>query len=187
MLLRSILWLAVAHALVIKAQDRTLWKVQRAEVVFVSEAPLERITAKSTKAQGLLDPNSRSFAVQIPVAEFEGFNSPLQREHYNENYMDSRAWPKASFEGRIIESVDLTAPGDHAVRAKGRFTVRGRAVERIVPCRMLVGGDGVRVTARFDVALADHGIRIPKVVQQKVAAVVEVKVDLRFTKPASEP
>lgn len=181
------LLLFAVTALVIRAQDRELWKVQRAEVVFLSEAPLERITAKNAKVQGLLDPSNRSFAVQIPVAEFEGFNSPLQREHFNENYMDSRAWPKATFEGRVIESVDLNAPGDHAVRAKGSFMVRGRTVERIVPCRLLVGEDGVRVTARFDVALAEHGIRIPKVVQHKVAAVVEVKVDMRFAKSPSEP
>ena len=40
--------------------------------------------------------------------------------------------------------------------------------------------DGIRVTSAFDVALADHGIRIPRVVHQKVAAVAQVKVDALF-------
>ena len=85
-------------------------KVVRSEVSFVSDAPLERIVARNTAATGLLEPATRSFAIQIPVAEFDGFNSPLQREHFNENYMQTNARPKATFAGRIIETIDLSVP-----------------------------------------------------------------------------
>jgi hypothetical protein len=44
----------------------------------------------------------------------------------------------------------------------------------------VVAKDGIRVTSAFDVSLADHDIRVPRVVQQKLAAVVNVKVDLLF-------
>ncbi len=164
----------------IVAQDRALLGVKRSEVSFLSEAPLERISATNERSSGLLDPVKRTFGVQIPIMEFQGFNSPLQREHFNENYMDSRSWPNATFQGRIIETVDLTTPGDHQVRAKGMFSVRGIEQERIVVCRVVVSEAGVRVTSEFMVALEDHGIRIPRVVQQKLASNVSVKVDLRY-------
>ncbi|HRH38383.1 MAG TPA: YceI family protein, partial [Flavobacteriales bacterium] len=149
-------------------------------ISFISEAPLERITAATTKANGVLDTDARTFAIQIPVATFQGFNSPLQKEHFNENYLVSDTWPKASFQGRIIESVDLTKPGTYNVRAKGMLTIKGEAKERIIACRLVVHADGVHVSSVFDVVLEDHGIRIPRVVQQKIGATVRVVIEVQF-------
>ncbi|MBP7409525.1 MAG: YceI family protein [Flavobacteriales bacterium] len=160
-------------------------RVERSTVSFISEAPLEIIEAATVKAAGLLDAAARTFAVQIPIATLEGFNSPLQREHFNENYLVSRTWPNATFQGRIIETVDLTKLGSYDVRAKGMLSIRGEAKERIIPCRVVVHPLGVEVTSSFEVVLEDHGIRIPRVVQQKIAATVRLEVDLHFiTGPA---
>lgn len=158
----------------------TRLRMDRSTVSFVSEAPLETIRAATTKATGLLDREARTFAVQVPVMEFEGFNAPLQREHFNENYLVTRTWPHATFAGRIIETVDLARPGTYDVRAKGMLTIRGEARERIIACRVAVHPLGVDITSTFDVPVEDHGIRIPRVVQQKIAATVRVAVDLRF-------
>ncbi|MBK9764593.1 MAG: hypothetical protein IPO87_14895 [Flavobacteriales bacterium] len=59
--------------------------------------------------------------------------------------------------------------------------------ERIIPCKVVVAENGIRITTTFDVALDDHGIRVPRVVQQKIAAVIEVKVDLLFEPGPSKP
>lgn len=147
---------------------------------FLSEAPLERIEATSTQPAGVLDLGDRAFAVQVPMRSFEGFNSPLQREHFNENYMESTIHPNAVFQGRIIEDIDLRSPGTHQVRAKGKFTVHGVERERIFPCAVVVAEDGVRATAQFDVLPADHEIRVPGLVKQKIAPVIHVTVDLLF-------
>ncbi|MBL7982359.1 MAG: YceI family protein [Flavobacteriales bacterium] len=162
--------------------ERTLYRLERSSVSFKSEAPLETITATNTKSTGVLDATARTFAVQVPITEFQGFNSPLQREHFNENYLESSTHPKATFTGRIIETIDLLAPGTHSVRAKGELTVKGVTRERIVPCDLVVGPTGVRITTSFDVALDEHDIRVPRVVQQKIAPVVQVKVDVLFTR-----
>lgn len=163
-----------------QAQEPLRYRLFRSLVAFVSDAPLERIVAENTESSGVLDLEARTFAVQVPVASFEGFNAPLQREHFNENYLVSASWPKASFVGRMIEPVDLIVPGKHTVRAKGELTIRGERRERIIPCDVVVTAEGIRVTGTFDVAVDEHAIRIPRVVQQKIAAVVQVKVDLLF-------
>jgi hypothetical protein len=46
--------------------------------------------------------------------------------------------------------------------------------------------DGIRVTSLFHVLLEDHAIRVPRVVQQKVATQVEVRIDLLFG-PKNKP
>ena len=158
--------------------------MNRSHITFVSVAPLERIEASNSRSTGLLDVLTRSFAVQIPMAGFEGFNSPLQREHFNENYLDSKIFPHATFAGRIIESIDLRVLGRYTVRAKGKLTIKGVERERIISCELVVSEEGVHVASTFDVALDEHGILIPRVVQQKVASVVQVSVEATFHMPA---
>ena len=160
--------------------QRQLYAVKKSEVSFVSDAPMERIAAANRSASGIVDIKDRDFVVRIPMRSFTGFNSQLQLEHFQENYVESKTWPNALFEGRIIEAMDLTVEGTYDVRAKGRFTLHGVTRERLIPCQLVVARAGVRVIARFDVLLADHGIRIPRVVQQKLAATVQVKIDLLF-------
>jgi hypothetical protein len=160
--------------------QRQLYALKKSDVSFVSDAPMERIAAGCRSASGILDIKDRDFVVRIPMRSFNGFNSPLQQEHFHENYVESKVWPNALFEGRIIEAMDLSVPGTYNVRAKGRFTLHGVVRERLIPCQVIVSREGIRVTGRFDVLLADHAIRIPRVVQQKLAATVNVKVDLLF-------
>ena len=71
------------------------------------------------------------------------------------------------------------------MRAKGELSIHGVVRERIIPCTLVVTAEGVRVTSSFEVLLSDHDIRIPKVVQQKIASVVQVKLDLLFKTPAA--
>ncbi|MEO8591119.1 MAG: YceI family protein [Flavobacteriales bacterium] len=165
------------------AQERVLFRVQRSVVSFISDAPMEVIKAQNEATAGVLDRNARGFAIRVPTAAFIGFNGPLQMEHFNETYLDSNTWPNTVFQGRIIEAVDLAVPGTYKVRAKGTLTVKGQPRERIIPCDVIVTAEGIRVTSAFDVVLDEHGIHIPGIVQQKIAAVVQVKVDLLF-KPA---
>lgn len=186
-MLRSAL-LALAPSLAflpLQGQNGELLHVVRSEVSFTSDAPLELIQASMRSAKGVMDPRARTFAVQVALADLEGFNSPLQREHFNENYLESTVHPNAVFKGRVIESLDLRTPGTSVVRAKGTFSLHGVERERIIECRIAVGQDGVRVTSTFPVLLEDHAIRVPRVVQRKVAPEAIVIVDLLFRpKPA---
>jgi YceI-like domain len=163
------------------AQEHHIFSVAKSEVMFFSDAPLERIVAHSESASGILDITERNFVVRIPMRSFVGFNSDLQQEHFYENYVESNTYPNALFEGRIIEACDLSSPKTYQVRAKGRFTLHGVVKERIIACTIVVAPSGIRVTSSFDVPLADYGIRVPRVVQQKLAAIIKVKIDMLFS------
>jgi hypothetical protein len=172
--------LALAWGLGAHGQESPELELNRSQVSFISEAPLETIGATNRQLEGKVDRAMRTFSIKVPMVAFKGFNSPLQREHFNENYMATAQWPFAGFEGRIIEEVDLRQPGTYKVRAKGLLTIRGVSIERIVPCTLEVGPAGTHVRSSFEVVLSDHGIRIPRVVERKVAATVLVRADLYF-------
>jgi polyisoprenoid-binding protein YceI len=147
------------------------------KIEFHSNAPKELIQAASTRLQGLVDISKRTFAFRIEMASFIGFNSPLQREHFNENYMETARFPLATFSGKIIEETDLGKDGSYQVRAKGQLGVHGLSQERIIPARVVVKGGKATLEADFTVALADHNIKIPRVVYDKLAP--EIKVSIR--------
>jgi hypothetical protein len=71
------------------------------EIRFTSKAELELINANSNKVQGILDVSGRKFAFLINIVSFQGFNSSLQRKHFNENYLESDQYPTAKFTGYL--------------------------------------------------------------------------------------
>ena len=155
--------------------------VQRSEVSFLSDAPLEKIEAVSTQLQGVIDLAERTFAFSIPVRSFEGFNSQLQAEHFNENYVESETYPKSFFTGKIVDEFDPSVPGKYPVRAKGIFTIRGVAREKIVRGILEVKDDMIVLTTEFTILLDEYSIRIPRVVYQKIAPEIQVKLFAELT------
>jgi len=153
-------------------------------ISFISDAPLELIQASNEKLTGVLNANDRSFSFRVPIKDFEGFNSSLQRVHFNEDYMETELFPNSTFKGKIIEEIDLRAPGEYRVRAKGKLSIHGVETDRIVRCDLIVDNKQINVNAAFTVFIADHNISIPSILNQKIAT--EIKVDVRFTFIQSE-
>ena len=157
----------------VKAQ---VFQMNNGTVDFRSEAPLEIIKASSSELKGLIDFTQGTFAFSIPIISFKGFNSALQREHFNENYMETERYPRATFAGKLIEQVDITRDGEYAIRAKGKLIIHGVEQERIIPSTVIVKDGKVSVQSSFSVLLVDHNIDIPKVVQHKIAETIFVEI-----------
>lgn len=147
------------------------------KAAFTSDAPLEVIQASTDKVGCTIDITTRQFAFSVNMQSFQGFNSALQRQHFNENYVESDKYPKGTFAGKIIEEVDLSVPGTYTVRAKGKLTIHGVEVERIIRSTIVVGPRTIEVKAKFEVPLTDHRITIPRIVNRKIAEVIDVKFD----------
>jgi len=162
----------------LNAQD--LYVVTKGDVDFTSDAPLELIKAASNELTGLLKISDRSFAFRVPMRSFEGFNSALQKTHFNENYLESAKYPYTTFEGKIIEEIDFTKPGTYHIRGKGSFTCHGIKQERIIKCTLTVKSGKILVSSEFTVLLDDHNIKIPSVVSQKIAEEIVVNINLEL-------
>lgn len=147
---------------------------EKGEISFTSNAQLELIKANSDKAQGLIDPSGNKFAFLINISSFRGFNSELQRHHFNDNYMETDKYPKASFSGKIIEQVDFTRDSTYEVRAKGDLDIHGQKQTRIIKGKLIIKNGQLTIESHFIVPLSDHLISIPKIVNQKIATEIEV-------------
>lgn len=174
----SILTLCLAISFMNMDFATSIYLTKSGSVSFVSEAPLEEIEASNQQVGAVLDVAKRSVVFQVPITGFKGFNSALQLEHFNENYMETDNYPKATFKGKIIEDIDFTKPGTHKVRAKGMLSIHGEEKERIIPGTIKISSSSIAITTTFDVALADHNITIPRIVTQKIAEVVQVDMNV---------
>jgi polyisoprenoid-binding protein YceI len=184
------MWLKIKKCLLISVlvavitgftkQPSQLYQTTNGKISFRSDAPFEIIKASSDELMGLIDISKNNFSLKINVYSFEGFNSPLQKEHFNENYMESDKYPYASFSGKIIEDVDLSADGDYEIRAKGNLTIHNVSRERIIKTTVTVKHNTISIHSSFTVLLSDHNIPIPKVVYQKLANEIKVEVNASF-------
>ena len=162
------------------AQNDSIYTELNGVISFRSEAPLELIRASSNQLYGVLDNRKRNFSFKIPIRTFQGFNSPLQKEHFNENYMETEKFPEASFKGKIIEDYDLSRDGTYEVRAKGLLNIHGISQERIIKSNVVVKNNKISVISNFTVLLSDHNIPIPIVVYKKLANEIKVEASITF-------
>lgn len=153
-----------------------VYEVTSGSISFHSEAPQELIKASSNKLIGVVDIAKRTFLFKISMATFTGFNSPLQKEHFNENYIESDVFPLAIYSGKIIEEVDFSKNGDYYVRAKGKLTIHGVDHQRIIKCHIVCKNGVISVKSDFMVLLADHDIKIPRIVSDKLSPEISVSV-----------
>ena len=163
-----------------KAQDRFLTK--NGSVTFFSSAPMEDIKADNNQVLSIVDTSSGKMAISILMKSFL-FEKALMQEHFNENYVESDKFPKATFKGTILNFDDIES--NTKVNVKGTITIHGKSKEIVIPANISKTEDAILVKGEFNLLVADFDIKIPKVVAKNIAK--EIKVTFEFNhKPYSK-
>ncbi|WP_210513756.1 YceI family protein [Hymenobacter terricola] len=159
------------------AQGKYLTKTGR--VSFFSATPIEDIEAKTQQVAAVLDFGTGQLAFTLPVKSFV-FRRTLMQEHFNENYIESDKFPKATFSGHFVgfDAATLGAAGPHNVQVDGDLTLHGVTRHVQVPASVELKGNQVLAFATFPVASADYNIEIPLLVRNNIAKTVTVRVAL---------
>ena len=103
-------------------------------------------------------------------------------DFFDDDFMESDRYPNASFKGKLIEEVELSVPGRYAVRAKGKLNIHGIEHDRIIRCKLTVTESTIAAIADFTVFLDDHDIKIPSILNQKIAEEIKVNLNISLTK-----
>ena len=104
------------------------------------------------------------------------------QEHFNENYMDSDKYPKATFKGKILDySKDKLMSGEkYSPKVEGVLVIRGIEKELIADADLQMKKKQIEGTSKFIAKPADFEIKIPAVVRENIAKEIEVTVKTRF-------
>ncbi len=146
-------------------------------IKFYSEAKLEKIQAQNNKATCVLDASNGAMEWSVLINAFI-FESAFMQEHFNETYMESPKYPKASFKGQIdnFASLNLKKDGSIAVKVTGELTMHGVTKKVTVDGRLNVAGGAIAVDSKFYIKPADYNINIPGDKKDSISGNIEVTV-----------
>lgn len=148
------------------------------KVTFFSSTPLENIEAFNNETAAVLDAATGDFVFQVPIKSFR-FEKALMQEHFNENYMESSKYPKAEYKGKItdLDKVNFGKNGTYNVTTKGKLTVHGVTKDVTLPGSIVVKDKTVTLNSDFKVVPQDYEIKIPGLMENKIAKEIEVTVN----------
>ncbi len=161
----------------------------RSKATFVSDAPLETMTGKTSKVSGSLsmdpaDIRNTTGSFKAPVVSLRTGND-LRDEHLQgDGWLDAKKHPNIHFEITEVilgkkDSPELKSGKDRKVQVKGKFTAHGVSQPVLAKGTVNWSGKQLRIKADFTVVLEDHDISVPSIVRLKVANDMAVSVDLR--------
>lgn len=148
------------------------------EIKFEASVPsFEEVKAQNKTTTFVLNTETGEIAALALIKGFR-FKIALMEEHFNENYMESDKYPKATFKGKIY-GFDLSklSESNKDFTIKGILELHGKSKEITAPAKIKKTNDGIELTSDFSVLTDDFNIEIPKMVGNKVAKKVNISLD----------
>lgn len=142
---------------------------------FFSKTPLEDIKGENRQVYAVLDVAKKNIAFTCLLKGFL-FRKELMQEHFNENYVESDKYPKASFVGAYTGNISLNKEGIYPVQVKGQLTLHGVTHPLEIPATIEVNASNLICSSNFKLIPGDFNIKIPSLVKEKIAKEIDVHV-----------
>lgn len=148
------------------------------EIKFEASMPaFEEIAATNNTVSCILDEATGNFVALVLVKAFK-FKTPLMEEHFNENYMESTKFPKATFKGKIsgFDAKKLSSKKTE-FDLEGDLTIHGVTKKIKTKLALALNNDKITATSLIIVKPQDYNIEIPSLVKDKIAENVKVSIN----------
>ncbi|MBO9619204.1 MAG: YceI family protein [Niabella sp.] len=151
-------------------------------VSFQAGTALEDIDATNKSAASVFDAATGQIEFAVLIRGFE-LRRALMQEHFNENYMESNKYPKATFKGKIsnLQSISFQKPGSYPATVSGVLEIHGVKKQVTANGTLQVSGTSVQALAKFPVIINDYNIAIPGIVRDKISQTAVVTVNCTYT------
>lgn len=168
-------------ALSANVQAQSKYFTRNGNISFFSDGSSEKIEAFNHKVTCVIDVATGQLEFGVLMQAFE-FEKALMQEHFNENYVESEQFPKATFKGIINENtfVKYTVDGSYKVTVSGKLILHGVTKDVTTKGTIVVKGGKISALAEFKILLSDYKIEIPSLVKDKVAKEVRILVDVQL-------
>ncbi|MEP7144590.1 MAG: YceI family protein [Ferruginibacter sp.] len=150
-------------------------------ISFFSTTNLENISADNNQVVSVLNAQNGELQFSVLIKGFH-FKKALMEEHFNENYLESDKFPKATFKGNItdIAKINFTADGSYNTTVTGDLTIHGVTQKVSSNGVITVKAGKINATAKFKAKPSDYNISIPKLVKDNIAETIEVTVNCDY-------
>ncbi len=159
----------------------SLWFTRTGRIYFISHTDIIDIDANNNQVGSFLNVKTGEVAFSLLMKTFE-FSLPLAEEHFNENYVESEKFPKATFKGKILsfDPARLDLDADYPVEAQGDLTIHGITSKVLEKGVLRKTAEEIRLKARFEIRLDTYKIKVPNIVADRVAQVIPIDIDILY-------
>ena len=141
-----------------------------------SEETFEQIKAVNNVSTSIVDSSSGDIAILLFISAFN-FEISLMQEHFNENYMDSDKFPKATFKGQLIDfNMKHLSSEDKEFQLKGTLTIRGKDKLIATVAKLKKQHNKIVITSNLTVKPEEFDIKIPGIVRDKIAKSINLNL-----------
>jgi len=148
------------------------------QVTFFSYATAENIKAENNEVLSLLDIKEEKIAVNILMRAFE-FEKSLMQEHFNDSYIESDVYPRATFEGTIID-FEPKFKGTQTKYIEGDFTLRGTTKPIKIKADINFLDGEYTISGETTIDVKDYKIKIPQILASKIAKTVKISFNFKY-------
>jgi len=149
------------------------------EIKFEASMPaFEEIAGTNSTVSSILDKTTGDLVALALIKSFK-FKAPLMEEHFNENYMESSKFPKATFKGKIVnfDAKKLSATKT-SYDLEGDLMIHGVTKKIKSKINLTLNGTKIIATSSILVRPQDYNIEIPSLVKGKIAENAKVNINL---------
>ena len=168
-------------------------------VSFTSDAPIELIVGRTTMINGKIIIDDSLDLHKLPInvlfdVDLASLDTGilLRDEHMRDNFLETKKYPKAVFK---VKKIMLESPGKLVdgkplkLMAEGDLSIHGNTVKKNIPVKVTYfkesdfthnrfkHGDVIKIQSTFDVPLAEHKIKRPEILWQKLTDTVAITID----------
>ena len=144
-------------------------------ILFEASIPsFEEVKADNNNVSCIINTTTGEISSLAFIREFH-FKMAMMEEHFNENYLESHKYPKATFKG-VIQGFNLAIIGNSPKEffMTGILTMHGKSKFINAIALIQKTEKGLEIKTNFKINTNDFSIKIPKIVQYKIDESVSI-------------
>jgi polyisoprenoid-binding protein YceI len=173
--------LSIALLASVSATQAQKYFTRNGHLGFFSKTNMEDIKANNESVTYIVDWTTGEIQISALQTNFK-FEKALMQEHYNENYVESTKFPKATFKGKIenVNAINIKKDGTYTANVSGSLDIHGVSKYYTTKATFKVSGGHVVAETKFNVKCADHNIKIEANLKNNISESIEIsaKADL---------
>jgi len=151
---------------------------KQGQITFFSYTSVENIEAENNQVLSIIDLSKKEIAIQMLMRAFV-FKKALMEEHFNESYIESDIYPKAVFEGEIID-FDPTVETVQTKIVKGTFTLHGVTKNIEVKTEIAKADNTYMLSGEFEAGVKDYEIKVPPLLKPNIAKTIKIMFKFEY-------
>jgi len=179
--MKPLITLILLNTLVLAGYSQSIFMTRSGQISFFSKTSVENIEGINNEVTSMLDIGKGDLVFAVLIKSFH-FEKALMEEHFNENYMESNTYPKATFQGKLknLSAINFTKDGTYEATIEGDLTIHGIKQPHKTVGTITVSKGKIAAVSIFTLKLADYKIEIPSLVADKISPTIEIKVNCQY-------